>query len=124
MALTVRLKTVPKGRKHKTTSYAVNREGSLGTIPPWQVPWVLGDLHQILGYLEGLAGAAIHGWIEIAVHEGLTSINADLDVYDARTCHNLEILVPLITRIIAGIAAQVPRTNLRIKANYSVTWSN
>lgn len=85
MSVDVRLTAVPEGCKGWNTSCDWSQKGRLAEVPYGQRPWVAGELWQIRGWFEGLGGAAITGWLEFVLHEGLTTATGDVTIYDKRT---------------------------------------
>ena len=123
MAIEVLFQKVPDDNKRWTTTLQLDQKGSLDGKEYWHLPWVMGEMWQMRGWLEGLGAAAIDGWLEFVLHEGLTTANGRLTIYEKHTQHNLEILVQKMNRIVHGIAQQYPRTDFRLKMSYTVKWS-
>ena len=76
------------------------------------------DLYWIRGVLEGLADAPIEGFIEIVIHEGMSTTSGKLNIHDDATYYNFKTTLYEIERLLVGLAAQFTKARYRVKGEY------
>jgi hypothetical protein len=89
-----------------------------------QLPFVKADLSEVRGLLEGAIGGPLKGNIHIVIHEGLVNITGELEAHQKNLIENLfQVILPIVYRRLAGLAAQFNTMNLRIDVEYVIKYN-
>lgn len=122
MAVNVKLVPRPEGCTKRKSSFHLEPHGGFPDVPAPQYPFVNGEIMEMRGWLEGFGGDAVNGQMEIVLHEGLFSLNGELEVYYGYTQHNLALILGMVEGRATGLAHRFPKSDFRLRIHYKTEW--
>lgn len=81
-----------------------------------------GEIMEMRGWLEGFGGDALNGQMDVVLHEGLFSLNGELEVYHGYTQHNLAVILGMVEGRATGLAHRFPKSHFRLRIHFKTEW--
>lgn len=122
MAVNVRLAPTPKGCVKRVSSYRLEPSGAFPDMPVSHFPFINGEIMEMRGWLEGFGADAVNGRLDVVLHEGLFSLNGELDVFHEYTRHNFMLILEMLERRAIGLAHRYPKSHFRFRVSYKTEW--